>query len=228
MASAHLIERHAGVVDLSVRSRAGIQSYQLGSAVSLDAAYAGTTLLFTVPRDHTFRSPTLQRNRINLVGETSRGLTRMSYDPVDYASATVPGDPDISFVRIAEVDSTGTVLPEGPIAVIPPPTFFVAGRAQLNLNGTAPDVAGLANNLPPADAMWVDLPKFANGVIVYNDGGSDLMVSFGPGTQEIAVSTGLTEPVYFNEVGTSLISFRGNGGATAFRALISEVNGLLA
>jgi len=230
MTSAQLIERHSGVVDLAVTSRPGIQSYTFGAAVSLDAAFAGTTAMFTVLRDRTFRSPILQRNRINLVGESNRGLTRVTYDPRDYAAVTIPGDTDISFVRVTETDNAGTVLPEGPILVVPPPAFFLAGRAQLNLNGTAPSVAGLANNLPPDGAMWVDLPKFANEVVVYNDSGAtDLYVSFGIGRQEILVPFAAgANSVAFRETGATMISFRGDGGAVVFRAMISEVNGLLA
>lgn len=226
MAQVSLVERHPSVVDLAVRSRAGIQSYQFGAAVSLDAAYAGTTVLFTVRRGQTFRSPTLLRSRVNLVGETNRGLIRASYDPKDYASATVPGDPDISFVRVAEIDNAGTVLPEGPILVVTPPGFFTSGRANLTLNGTAPAVAGLPNNLPPQDSMWVDLPKFSTDITVHNDGGSPLAVSFGTGRQELLIPAG--EAKLFPESGASIVSLRGDGGATAFRATFALVNGLLA
>jgi hypothetical protein len=231
MASAQLIERHPNVVDLSVRSRPGIQSYVFGGAVSLDAAYAGTTAMFTVARGRTFRSPTLRRNRVNLVGERSYGLTRASYDPVDYASATIPGDNLISFLRVAEVDNAGTTLPEGPILVIPPPAFFVAGRANLTLNGTAPDVAGLANDIPPLEegstgAMWIDIPKFATAITFHNDGAAPLAVAFGHGRQEFLIPPG--EVKTFPQSGVSLVGLRGEGGATAFRATLALVNGLLA
>ena len=226
MTSAHLIERHKGVVDLSVTTRAGVHSYQFGAAVSLDAAYIGTTLMFTVLQGRTFRSDTLQRNRVNLVGETHRGLTRGSYAPKDYASATIPGDSDISFVRIADVDNAGTVLPEGPILVVTPPGFFTAGRTSLTLNGTAPDVSGLANDLPPVDSMWVDLPKFATDVTIDNDGAAPLAVSFGVGRQEFLIPSGETKT--FPQSGASLVSFRGEGGTATFRATFALVNGLLA
>jgi hypothetical protein len=224
--SAQLIERHPGVVDLALRNRAGISAYRVGSAVSLDAAYAGTTELETILQGRTFRSRTLKRNGINFVQETNRGLTRVTYDPVDYASATVPGDTDISFVRIAEVDGAGTVLPEGPILVVPPPGFFAFGRAVLNLNGTAPDVAGRANNLPPADAMRVDLPKLADEVTIFNDDAVSLFIAFDLGTQEIEVPAG--ESLTFVEAGVSEIFLRGGGAVAIFRLISALVNGIQA
>jgi hypothetical protein len=226
MAQASLVERHSGVVDLAVNNRPAVESYRFGAAVSLDAAYAGVTALFTVPRGHTFRSPTLLRNRVNLVGESNRGLTRASYDPRDYASTTVPGDTQISFVRVIEIDHAGTLLPAGPILVVPPPEFWVAGRQNLTLNGTAPNVPGLPNNLPPQTAMWVDFPRFAKDVTVFADGGSDIAVSFGEGRQEFIVPS--TESYTFKETGATLMSLRGVGGTSAFRVVAALVNGLLA
>lgn len=222
--SASLIERHPGVVDLAIRNREGIQSYRIGAAVSLDTAYAGATTIATVPKGSVTRSKTLRRNRVNWVEESNRGLTRFSYAPADYASTTVPGDTDISFVRITEIDSAGTVLPAGPILVVPPPGFFVAGRVMLNLSGTAPNVAGLANNLPPPTAMRVDFPKFADRIEIFNDGGSSLYVAFGLGTQEIEIPS--AKDMRFLEVGASEIFLRGQGGTTAFRLTAALVNGI--
>jgi hypothetical protein len=221
-----MIERHPSVVDLAVQSNPAHQSYTFGAATTLDLAFAGTTAMFTVRRGRTFRSPTLQRNRINMVGETNRGLTRVSYDPKDYVSATVPGDSDISFVRVAPTDHAGILLPEGPILVVPPPGFFVAGRANLTLNGTAPSVTGLPTLLPPPGTMLVDLPKFATEITIHNDGAAPLAVAFGFGRQEflIAPSTSKTFP----ETGASLVSLRGEGGPAEFRATFALVNGLLA
>jgi len=226
MTSAQLIERHPGVVDLAVSNNPVYSSYTIGAASTLDLAFAGTTPLVTVRRGRTYRSPTLQRNRINMVGESNRGLTRVSYDPKDFASATVPGDSDISFVRIAPVDNAGVTLPEGPILVVPPPGYWTAGRANLTLNGTAPSVAGQANLLPPAGTMLVDLPKFATNITIYNDGGSPLAVAFGSGRQEFLIAAG--ESQLFPQTGISMVSLRGDGGATAFRAIFALVNGLLA
>lgn len=226
MAHASLVERHPGVVDLAVTSRPSVESYQFGAAVTLDAAYVGVTTLFRVPRGQSFRSPTLLRNRVNLVGESNRGLTRASYDPSDYASATVPGDTQISFVRVTEIDHSGASLPPGPILVVPPPVFWVAGRQNLSLNGTAPNVAGLANNQPPQNAMWVDFSRFAKDITVFADGGSPIAVSFGEGRQEFVIPA--SESFTFKETGATIMSLRGVGGTSAFRVVAALINGLLA
>ena len=95
--SAQLIDRYPGVVDLAIKNRPAAASYVVAAALTLDAAYAGATAMVTVPKGTTYRSPRLQRNRKNLVEETFRGLTRVSYDPTDFAAAAIPGDNAISF-----------------------------------------------------------------------------------------------------------------------------------
>lgn len=223
-ASAQLVERHAGVVDLAVRNNPSYVSFRLGGAVSLDAAFAGTTQMVDVLVGRDFRSRTLRKNRINWVEERNRSLTRITVDPNDYASATIPGDGTIAFYRVQGIDSTGTAAPEGPILVVPPPGFFVSGRRDLILNGTAPSVAGLANNQPPPGAMQVDLPEFADRIIIYNDGGAPLFVSLGAGTQELEIANG--ESHTFVQAGASLLSLRGDGGTAVFRAVCSLINGI--
>lgn len=223
--SASLLERHSGAVELAIRNRAGVRSYVIGAAVSLNAAFAGTTTLLTIGQGQSFRSISLQRSRRNVVEESRRGLTRISYDPVDFASATVPGDPDISFIRVAEIDIAGVTLPEGPILVVPPPGFYGSGRSSLLLNGTAPNVAGLANNLPPLTAMRIDLPRFADEITVFNDdGATSLFVSLGPGSQEMEVPFGTN--ITFPEAGSTEILIRGEGGTVAFRIIAAIVNGI--
>jgi hypothetical protein len=222
--SASLLERHPGVIDLSIRNRPGVQSYQLGAAVSLDVAFAGTTPLVTVGQGRTFRSLTLQRNKVNLVGESLRGLTRIAYDPVDFASPAVPGDAALCFLRVAEIDLAGVTLPEGPILVVPAPGFFGSGRSSLFLNGTAPNLVGEPNNMPTADGLIIDLPRFVDEITIFNDDGANsLFIALSLSTQELEVpfGTSLTVP----EAGATEILLRG-AGATPFRLLCTLVNGI--
>ena len=230
-ASAHLVERHAGVVDLSVRSRPSVSAYRFGSAVSLDAAYAGTTAMFTVDKDASFRSRTLRKSGVNRVEESNRSLTRVAYDPADYASATTPGDNAMSFVRVNARAHDGTFLGEGPILVVPPPGFFGTGRRSLLLSGTAPAVVATANGTPPQTAMIIDFPKFADNVRIYNDGASSIFLAFGPGDIEIEIPPpSVGDPIYveFVQTGVSEVYLRGDGGASAFRMIAALVQGIQA
>tara|TARA_R110000824_G_scaffold111593_1_gene260208 strand:+ start:2061 stop:2747 length:687 start_codon:yes stop_codon:yes gene_type:complete len=222
---AQLVERHPGVIDLAINNNPAFQSVRVGAALTTTAALAGTTAMMTVPTGATFRSRTLRRNRINLVEESNRGLTRIAYDPTDFASATIPGDTQVVFLRVRGIDYGGVVLAEGPILIVPPPGFFQSGRRALIVNGTAPDVSALASNLPPQDAMWLDLPKFSARIEIHNnDGANGLAVSLGEGTQEFIIAFG--ESQTFEQAGASLISLRGVGGAVVFRATFALVNGI--
>ena len=225
--SAHLIERNTGIVELMIRNRPGIRSFVLGAARTLDLAYAGTTTFLTITQGGSYRSVTLRQKNINRVEETLRGMTRVSYDPGDFASATIPGDPDVGFVRVSEVDSSGATLAEGPILVIPPPGFLGSGRSNLLLTGTAPDVASRGNNLPPTDAMWIDFARFTDNIHIFNDnagGGDSLFVAFGFGSQEIEIPA--ATDVEFKDVGASEVLLRGESGTAAFRLAAVLVNGI--
>lgn len=220
-----LIERKPGIINLAVRSAPGDKSYAFGSAVSLDAAYGGTTAMFEVPANGSFSSKTLAKSRVNAVYENNRGLTRVQYNPVDYASASIPGDTQITFVRVKARDAGGTLLAEGPILVVPPGDFFWANRRSLVLNGTAPNVAAGTNNLPPQNAMRFVLPQFADHVRVLNTGANTLYVSFDQGLQEAAVAPvvgGVVQSVDFWQAGSVELFVRGN---TTFTVIAAITNG---
>jgi hypothetical protein len=224
-ASVFLVERHTGFIDLSVRTRAGVGSYVFGAALTLDAAYAGTTAMKTLPRNRTYRSRTLRQSGRDRVEESNRGLTRFAYDPVDYASATIPGDDDITFVRVTEVDLAGNNLGEGPILAVPPAGYFGSGRSSIVLNGTAPALSGRASNLPPTTAMAVDFPRFTDEVRIFNDDGTNsIFMAFGYGSQEIEIPA--ETDLIFPQTGVSLVLLRGEGGACAFRMAVVLVNGI--
>jgi len=223
MAAPRLVERHPGIVDLAIRNRAGILGYRLNAAVDLDTAYAGPTVMITVPKNATFRSATLRQKKIGSVPESNRGLTRITYDPSDFVSAAIPGDSDISFLSLEEESGVG-FLPRGPILVVPPAGFLAAGRRNLILNGTAPNVAGLANNLPPQDAMRIVFPRYVDTLVLYNDGANDIELSFGEGLQEISIVAG--QSMSFGEVGTDEIYLRAGVATSVFRLVCTIVNGI--
>tara|TARA_Y100000310_G_C20572324_1_gene758687 strand:- start:454 stop:1131 length:678 start_codon:yes stop_codon:yes gene_type:complete len=223
MAAPRLVERHPGIVNLAIRNRAGIVGYRLNAAVDLDTAYTAPTAMITVPKNATFRSATLRQKKIGSVPESNRGLTRIVYDPSDFVSAAIPGDSDISFLNLQEESGVG-FLPRGPILVVPPSGFLAAGRRNLILNGTAPNVSGLANNLPPQDAMRIVFPRYVDTLVIHADGTQAIALSFGQGLQEISITAG--QSMSFGEVGTDEIYLRGVGGVSAFRLISTIVNGI--
>jgi len=221
--SPFLVERHRRIVDLAVPNVATAASYVFGAAVTLDAAYAGVTAMFEVNAKSSYTSPSVLRSGENLVQESNRGLTRAMWNPDEFSSASIPGDSLITFVRVAPRDFSGVLGGYSHILVVPPPDFFSSGRKNLILNGTAPNVAAGVNNIPPQNAMKISLPHFADEIILYNNGGNPLYVSFGEGLQEAVVAS--NTHVQFKEAGVSELFLRGN---TAFMALCSIVNGIQA
>lgn len=227
-----LIERKPGVVNLAVRTTAGAKSYSFGAALSLNAAFAGATTMFEVPANGTFSSPTLRKSKVNAVYESNRGLTRVQFAPVDYASATIPGDTYTTFVRVQERNAAGTLLAAGPILVVPPGDFFWTNRRSLVLNGTAPNVSGLgANNYPPAGVMRFVLPQFADHIKIMNTGAANtLYVSFGQGLQETPIPpTAAGVPVVavdFWQAGSAELFVRAEGGTTPFTVIAAVANGI--
>lgn len=222
-----IIERHTRCVDIVIRQCPGVASYVLGTAMSLDAAQTGTAAMISVRSGGDYRSRSLRRNKINRTEDSGRGFTRISYDPTDFASATVPGDEQISFLRLTEVDHTGVSLPEGPILVLPTTSAWYANSPTIVLNGTAPNVAGLSNNLPPPTAMWVNFPRTVRNLSIHNDGAVPLAIALGPaGTQEFEIPVGTDEVPWF-ELALDVVSLRGVGGTAAFRLVASSSNGPL-
>lgn len=234
-----LVERHKGLSFLAIPNRPTVPSIGVGAAVTATAAWAGTTNLFSLRRGRSFRSPSVARKRWGFYQESRKGLTFVSYDLNDYASATVPGDGAISFVRIEEFDGSGASMGEGPILVVPPPAFFATGRRNLVINGTAPTVASVGNNLPPPGAIPLALPKFADELTISNvDVNNALYVSFGAGLQEVslapqgapgAVALQRSSTQVFTEAGADHIYLRAeDGGGVAFSVTAAIVNGLQA
>lgn len=224
--SAQLIERYPGFVDLAIRNQASVASYIVGGDVTLDGAYGGVTTMITVPKGSTYRSRTLRINKINRVEESNRGLTRIQYDPNDYASAILPGDGVVGFIRVIEVDYSGTPLPAGPILVVPPSGYLKAGKSTFLLQGTAPNVASPGNGLPPQNSMWIEYPRFLEEMRIYNDGGNSIFISPGIGSPEMEITSG--EVVSQHTWGTNEILIRGQGGTSAFRIQGVLVNGIQA
>lgn len=223
-----LVHRASGLVDLAIKNRPGVLGYRLSAAKDLDTAYTAPTAFLDVRVGDVFSSPTIQRNRAYRMNSSNRGLTRLWLDIDDYASATIPGDDDVCFLRVSE-ETAGGFLEPGPILVIPPPDFFETGRRSLTLVGSAPNLASRGNSLPPATALRVFFPKFADELKVYNEeaaGGNDLYFSFGLGSNEMRVSANSSRG--FSEAGANEFLIRGDSGAVSFSISAAIVNGIQA
>jgi hypothetical protein len=226
MVMPYLVQRSTGLVDLLVSNTPGNSVFRFASAITLNAAYTGATPIFDVIQGRTFLSRTLALQRRGYVEENTRGMTRATFNPDDFAGATTPGDSVVSYLRVAPVGPAGVVGPYGPILVTPPPGFFTASRNIITLSGTAPNVAALGNNTPPPTSMWIALPRYADQVRIYNDGANPIFVSFGRGLQEIQLpnAVGGTD-IVFQQSGINQILIRAQGGTSAFRISASLVNG---
>ena len=223
-----LVRRATGIMDLAIRNRPGVIGYRLSAANDLDTAFSVPTNFLTVRSGDVFSSPTVQRNRAYRNDGTNRDLTRLWLDIDDYANATIPGDTDTLYLRVAEQTAAG-FLPNGPILVIPPPDFFETGRRTLVIVGTAPDLPSRGNNLPSESALRVYLPKFAEELRVYNEnavGGDDLYFSLGIGLVEMRVPAETNRS--YAQSGANEILLRGSGDPVPFTISAGIVNGIQA
>ena len=172
-------------------------------------------------------SPTLVRRRVGSYPDSMTGLTRITFDPSDYVSATMFGDPVTQFIDLQELDAAGTVIGTSPVFIVPPASFFATGRTVLTVRGTAPGVAGHAGGFPPPGTGRFVLPKFSDEVTVYNTHAADpLYVAFGEGRQESTITVAAASRT-FTEAGAWNMFIRGDGGdAPTFEITFAIVNGL--
>ena len=219
-----LVQRSAGLIDIAIPTRAGVASFAIGSNITLTTAWAGTTnFLASVPKNTWFKSPSLVRGGVGSYPDSMRGLTRVSFNPNDYASATMNGDTATQYITVQELDAAGGVLSTSPVLVVPPATFFATGRATLTLTGVPVTVAAGAAGFPPTGAGRLLLPMFSDEVTIYNTGGNDMFVSLGAGRQELTVPSAAQRS--FTEAGAWDLWIRSTV-ATTFESTFSIVNGL--
>ena len=221
-----LVQRSAGLIDIAIPTRPQVASFAIGSNVDLTNAWVGTTpFLASIPRNTWFKSPSLVRAGVGSYPESMRGLTRVSFNPNDYASGTMNGDTATQYLTVQELDATGTVLSTSPVLVVPPANFFATGRATLILQGTTVAVAAGPDGFPPPGAGRMMLPLFADEVTFYEMGANPMFVALGEGTQELTVPASGSRT--FTEAGAWNLYLRGGAGAAAnFEATFSVVNGL--
>ena len=209
-----ILQRSQNLVDLSIRTNRQYKGYRINSALTLDAAFAGGSPMFTVRAGTHFRSPGIRAKRWGRLQESTRGLTRVFYDPQDYVSATIPPEGDIAFLTVEEQLMDNTFLSPGPILVVPAPPFFTSHRPNLTLQGTAPDVSGASNLLPPPGVMHFVLPRYADSANITNTSANDLAIAFGPGLPEFVIPAGETRLLADGVIHDVFV--RGDGGTASF------------
>lgn len=227
MSTPHLEERSPGVVELIVRSRATVSQYRFVAYNTLNGAFSTPTTLFTIPKGTWYRSRTLRKSSLSMVDTVTRGLTVAQVNFDDFASATVHGDNAINFVRVQELDSTGTVMNTGPILVVPPPLFFTTPTRYMTLTGTAPNVPRLATGLPPDGAMVIAFPRRCDSLTLVNTHATQtLYVSLDAGMPEVAVAAGDTyESGSLGDIGSDVF-LHGDGGTPSFQISVNVISGL--
>jgi hypothetical protein len=220
-----LVQRSAGLIDIAIPTRPGVASFNVGSNVTLTDAWTSTTTFASIMAGRWVKSRSLVKGGVGSYPDSMRGLTRFSFNPNDYASATMNGDTAMQYLTVEELDAAGNSLSTSPIFVVPPSVFFATGRATLILKGTTPATAAGPDGFPPPGAGRVLLPLFADEVTFYETGANDMFVALGEGTPEFTVPTG--ESRQLTEAGAWNLFIRGDAAAPAtFEATISLVNGL--
>jgi hypothetical protein len=223
-----LTYRYDRFTELLIRNRPGVRAYQVGAADTMNNAFAGSNVLFTVDVGRFYQSKSIRHRKLGRNDNSTLALTICHLDFEDFwqAGGSYPHDADVAFVRVQEVDAAGNVGPEGPILIVPPPGFFVTTRPNLTVSATAPNVAALTTNLPPPGVLRFVLPRFADAVTVANTSGNSLFISFHPGLPEfeVASNSSFTLP----DAAVSEVFVRGNGAAVPFTMYFAIVNAEMA
>lgn len=189
-------------VNLTIPVQPGVEFFELRGAARLNDAYGnvagvpgfGALPIMRVPNGGQARSKSIQNRRLPAIEESGRRLSRIVFDPDDFATpfdpaaSYLPPDDNSIFVRVAPFDPVaGAFLSEGPIMVVPPPDFFSTKEPVFTVTGVAPNlgIGAFPPNIPdvmPPDSLNFMLPAYNATLSVRNlDLALPLFVSFHPG-----------------------------------------------
>jgi len=215
-----MVERLPHFVDLMIKNRPGVRSYQLYAHKSLNDAYgnpaatgggnsgvagAGAVAFTTVDRGMTRRSATIRRRGLGILDENRRGMSRVVYDPSDFVGAAFSPDEEFVYIRVQEWDpfagqfrevlgvtnNTDPVL--GPIYILPRSGFFNARFPTMMLAGLAPANTGATEGaLPP---LHVDGQNPSAMHFVLPRAADDLRIRNTHATQDMLIAFGLGQPM---------------------------------
>jgi hypothetical protein len=220
-----------------------ILGYRVRVADNLDNAYgpangvggAGTFALtaLDVSRGANRVTKPIRLRRTAITGDTTRGQTRITFDPNEFfgASPVVPPDSGLWFIRTQIRTVASPAFPIGAdntnqsiIDVVQDPEFFSVPRPAVTLYGTAPAIGAVPGLPAPPQAMIFGVPAFADAMVVTNHGASPLF--FG---------AALDQPLMQVDAGRSISHASGmkdetvicaGGATTVFSVLFSTVTGM--
>lgn len=233
----NLVRRQRNQIFITFPENAGVSSYQVRGHQTLNGAFgasgfvggSGTDLMFTLLKGQHFLSPSLMRRNFR-ASEVTRDPTRAIFDLDDYSapSNNIPLDEDILFLRVAEYhQALGGYLPEGPIKIIPTPETLFSPKPMLTLSGLAPGVSGVVGGQPPAGAMHIQIPMFADTITISNrDTANDLLIACGRGTPLMEITDGTSPSFHVGSCSEFFLCGDQGAAAVAFSLTVSMVNQL--
>lgn len=195
--------RRNGIVDLSVRRRAGVKGFQFKASSNWDGAF---TLFESVP-NHGFKSATCPEAAYGY-GRYDH-VVRFLFNPTDYTVGVPAVRDDTPFyILAAPINDDGSVGPNEAIHVILP--YNSAPNRSFVMAGTAPSGANLAASIE------VQLPQNCNDFDISNDGAANLYVAFERPGAEYLVQPTSTAFKSFEQAFTNVnqVFLRGAGGST--------------
>ena len=99
---------------------------------------------------------------------SNRGLSRVVFSINDFAASNpnIPNDDQQFYLRIQEVDMSGTATGYSPILVIPPPEAYFFRKAPMTLVGTAGG-SGIWNNFDYSSNSRISKFGILNNLNIY-------------------------------------------------------------
>ena len=195
-------------VNLTLPIQPGVEFFELRGASRLNDAYGnvagvgggGTLPITRVLNGGQTRSKSIQSRRLPAVEESGRRLSRIVFDPDDFATPVnpaasyLPPDDNTIFLRVAPFNiATSAFMSEGPIMIVPPPDFFSTKEPLFTVTGIAPNmnIGAFPPNIPdvmPPESMNFLLPAYSTTVNFRNlDALLPVFVSFHPGAPPTVV-----------------------------------------
>ena len=194
--------RSANLVDMTMANIPGVPKIRISGAARLNDAYGdvagvgggGVLPMFEVMTGGTYLSPSVKSRKWSR-DESGRDLTRMVFDPDDFATpAQAPGtsylstDDQALFLRVETWNpATGGWNPPGPIMIVCPYDFFTTKEPVFTVTGKAPnlDISDFPDVIPdflPPTVLNFLVPAYSTTASVGNlDSSKVLYVSFHPG-----------------------------------------------